>query len=115
MKNDLLTILARMDAYDEERAVKGSTLAKILSTTPRHINTLARELRQDGYRVISSKSSTGGYYITDDIGELEHFYKSHKSQSDKHLEECNLVNSLIINRMNELDGCSLYPQKKSDA
>jgi Mn-dependent DtxR family transcriptional regulator len=91
----LLTILVSNKAFGEEYAIKGSTLAEMLCTSAREVNNLARDLRREGYRVISSKSCHGGYFITNDIQELEHFYHSHESQAREHKNEMDLTNSLL--------------------
>jgi len=91
----LLTILVANKAFTSKTAIKGKQLAQILNTSPREINNIARELRRAGYRVISSKSSYGGYFLTDDIKELEHFYRSHESQAREHKNEMELDNNLL--------------------
>lgn len=120
MKEEMLTLLVNQNANSEERAIKGSNIATYLSALTgkkvnvRKINELAKELRKEGYRVISSKSCNGGYFITDDIEELIHFYNLHKSHSNKHLEECQVVNSLMIGLADEeyeKGKCTIYQQK----
>lgn len=124
MKEEMLTLLVNRNANCEKRAIKGSDIASYLSglrgkkVYVREINNLARDLRKDGYRVISSKSSSGGYFITDNMEELMHFYNSHKSQSKKHLDECQLTNSLMVNLADEeykKGKCTIYQQKSPSA
>jgi predicted transcriptional regulator len=120
MKEEMLTLLVNRNANCEKRAIKGSNIASYLSglrgkkVYVREVNNLARDLRQDGYRVISSKSSNGGYFITNNMEELMHFYNLHKSHSNKHLEECQVVNSLMIGLADEeyeKGKCTIYQQK----
>lgn len=114
MKEQMLTLLVHQNADCEKRAIKGSNIASYLSglngkkVSVRTINELAKSLRSDGYRVISSKSCNGGYFITNNMEELMHFYNLHKSHSNKHLDECQLINSLMINLADEKHKQGLY-------
>lgn len=107
MKEEMLTLLVNQNADCEEKALKGSVIARHLSIVfgkkvyTRSINELAKALRKDNYRVISSKSCNGGYFITSNIDELAHFINTHKSHANHHLEECSIGNSLMIDLMDE--------------
>lgn len=111
-QQSLLTILVRNNAFSEEFAIKGAALAEMLCVSAREVNNLARDLRRAGYRVISSKSRYGGYFITNDIKELEHFYNSHESQAREHRNELKITNNLLnqLNKENHRRGI-FYVQK----
>jgi len=73
-KNDLLAILTQnYEHYLKGREIVSLLASQGISTSTRDIAEMSKELRADGYRVVSDKSCNGGYILTDDRDKITHF------------------------------------------
>jgi len=99
-KNDLLAVLTNnFDKYLKATEIVYLLKEQGIATSTRDIAEMSKDLRADGYRVVSDKSCNGGYIITDDRDKITHFERMQNSI----IESLKMEQQVTWEIINELD------------